>query len=92
MARTLIPPHAYLYKQTEHNRWAVALDKHQRSRSWDMWGFNESLEACLKWVWKRSLERNGFEILDCPVQGLFPKRTWVPEEDEKLLEETYVIP
>ena len=73
-AQRLAPSGAYVYKQAEYARWQLSYDGKTRSRSWNMHGFKKALVVLLKWVWKLHLEKHGFEVIDCPIEGLFPAR------------------
>ena len=72
--------------------WQVHYKGSNRCRSWGGWTFAGAFEMVAKWAWKRNLEPEGLEVLDCPIPGLFPVRTGDVLRDEELLAETYVIP
>ncbi len=91
-AKRCLPPGAYVYRQVEHTRWAVSHSATTRSRSWALHGYAESFEMVLKWLWRRVLEKDGFDMIDCPLTGLLPARTGNEKRDEVLLSTIEVIP
>ncbi len=94
-AKRCLPPGAYVYRQVEHTRWAVSHSRTTRSRSWALHGYAESFEMVLKWLWRRVFEKDGFDMIDCPLTGLtglFPARTGNEKRDVELLSNIEVIP
>ena len=82
MAQSWCPPQVHVYKNEESCQWVLRYKKDTRARAWATHGYHKSLIMVLRWAWKRSLEANGMEVIDCPVWGIFPQRTGDPGEDQ----------
>ena len=87
-AQKMCPPGAYCYKQTDCARWQITYERTTRSRSWGMHGFLASLLMVLKWAWKKELDNQGLDVIDCPVPGVFAtSRSGKIKEDEENLKD-----
>ena len=91
IAEQLMPPGSKLYLQPEHKRWQAHEGGVNRCRSWGVWTYYGGFEMLAKWAWKRVLEPQGFDVLDCPVPGLFPARTGDFDRDADLINNVDVI-
>jgi len=75
MAKQMAPPTCIGMKMCTHGGrwWAQTASGECKSRSWQMYGFNESCRLILAWLWSDYLEEQQLDTSACPIEGLFKK-------------------
>ena len=65
--------------------WQICFDGTSRSRAWYKYGWLMALYMIARFSWFRAMLKEGFDPMDCPIDGLFPVRTGNTVKDEKEL-------
>lgn len=70
-AQSMMPARCRIYKDVGANRWILhsRVEHCCRSRSWLLWGHEESLLLLLRWCWSHRLRRDGISVLEWTVEG-----------------------
>ena len=73
MAKEMAPPTCRGTKLDSYGGrwWAQTATGECKSRSWQMYGFNESCRLILAWLWSELLDEEQLDKTTCPIEGLF---------------------
>jgi hypothetical protein len=81
----LVPFGAKVWRDSHACRWSLKLGGKVRSKAWALHGYKQCFKLCLEWAWMRVLGGDGFDVLDCPIEGLFKRKTRNPNVDESAI-------
>ena len=72
-AKTYLPPNTSIWKDNGHQAWAAHVKPYPRIRErFDLHGSDhEALKVLLQRAWALRLEKDCFDLSECPIQGLF---------------------
>lgn len=71
-AKLMCPPGGFLWRALTDGRWCGRLPPYSEfSRSWAKYSEQLALKLVLQEMWRQYLSRNGRELSDCPIEGMF---------------------
>lgn len=64
--------------------WAQYSTRECKSRSWQVYGFNQSCRLILQWLWAEYLDEHDLPVESCPIEGLLEPVSRKPAEKKKV--------